>query len=540
MKKNKIRVVFSSHLGEVEDNLFVEHVKKTIGVPHEIHVYPNFGEKSLPEVYNQALNDYDDDESIFVFCHNDIRFETKGWGKNILYKFNKTDYDILGVAGSTFMPESGMWWQDRSKMLGIVNHEQASKVWSSEYSNPFTGVKPSIIVDGVFIAVNPENLIHQFDESYKGFHFYDVSFCFPNYLDGCNVGVVTDVRITHKSVGETNEQWEENRKQFAKQYQDSLPLKHVSEDKLRVLICCQFFKNYTGSEMSNYELGRELVNQGCDVTLIADQVGEPMLSKGKRAGIKVFSLADPPNFKRIQGTMAFVKNEIDFDIIHINHKPIGNSILQLYQNTPAVMHVRSEVIPVFEEPIVNPNIKRYISIRQSITDYIGTFDISNDMIVEIDNPFDYRRFNTDYKEHKTDKESVLFIGTLDHLRKNILFDLKEITKKDNRELWVIGANNGGYVDELLDDHVKYFGVQDKPETFIKKCTFTAGIFKGRTTIEGYLCGKGGLIYEVDQEGNIVSKEFHQVPDDVDKYRSDNSARKVIDLYKEVIEETWLM
>jgi hypothetical protein len=133
---------------------------------------------------------------------------------------------------------------------------------------------------------------------------------------------------------------------------------------------------------------------------------------------------------------------------------------------------------------------------------------------------------------------VLFIGTLDHLRKNILFDLKEITKNENKELWIIGANSGGYVEQLLDDHVKYFGVQDKPEKYIKRCTYTAGIFKGRTTIEGFLCGKGGLIYEVDKQGNILTKKFHEVPVDIEKYRSDNSAKKVIDLYNKVIDETW--
>ena len=539
--KNKIHVVYSSHLSDEENITFSNHIAETIGVEHYIHCYPNFNEYSLSEVYNLALKEYYDDiiednDSIFIFCHNDIIFDNKDWGKKLLYKFNNYSYDIIGVAGSTFMPNNGMWWHDRSKMVGIVNHEQVGKKWASEYSNKFIGIKSTIIVDGVFMAVNPDTIENRFDESYKGFHFYDIAFCFPNYLDGCNIGVVTDLRITHKSVGETNKEWEDNRKQFAEQYEDYLPLKHVSEHKLKVLLCCQFFKNYTGSEVSNYELGRELKKQGCDVTIISSVIGEPMFSKAKRAGIKVFSINNPPNFRQVQGSLTFFKNEMDFDIIHINHKPIGTNILGMYPNTPAVMHVRSEVIPDFEEPILNNNIKKYISIRETITDYIQTFGIEKDMIVEIDNPFDYKRFNTDYKAKEQETESVLFVGTLDHLRKNILFDLKDITKKDNRELWIIGVNSGGYLDKLLDEsHVKYFGVQDKPEDYIKKCTFTAGIFKGRTTIEGFLCGKSGLIYEVDNQGNILSKEFHEVPNDIEKYRADNSAKKVIELYNEVLE-----
>jgi glycosyltransferase involved in cell wall biosynthesis len=214
-------------------------------------------------------------------------------------------------------------------------------------------------------------------------------------------------------------------------------------------------------------------------------------------------------------------------------------MLGLYPNTPAVMHIRSEVIPIFEVPIVNPIIKRYISIRDSITDYIKTFGIAGDKIVTIDNPFDYKRFNRDYKPIKNPKEVILFIGTLDYLRKNILFDLIEMTKVNDQILWIIGADNGGYANELLGEHVKYLGVKANVEDYLKKCDYTAGIFKGRTTIEGYLCGKPGWIYTVDSEGNILNKALQSVPDDIEKYKSDFSAKQVFNLYQEVIDEIWL-
>jgi len=318
-------------------------------------------------------------------------------------------------------------------------------------------------------------------------------------------------------------------------------MRHVSEDKLRVLICCQFFKNYTGSEVSNYELSRELVKLGCDVTLISSLVGNPLYDKAKRNGVKVYSYTNLPNYVLDQdGKFNFIKNEAEFDIIHINHKPIGDLMLGLYPNTPAVMHVRSEVIPVFEEPIINPIIKRYISIRETITEYIKTFGITEDKIVTIDNPFDYMRFNKGYKQEKNPKEVVLFIGTLDHLRKQILNDLGEMTNQNNQELWIIGADNMGYAADFTQfKHIKYLGVKQNVEDYLKKCNYTAGIFKGRTTIEGFLCGKPGWIYTVDKEGNILNKELTAVPTDIDKYRSDFSAKKVFNLYEEVIDEMWL-
>lgn len=537
--KNNIVVVFSSHLSEDENQKFIKHIDETIGVKHKVVCYPNFNEFSLPQIYNQAIKDHNEKDCIFVMCHNDIIIKTKNWGKLLLNKFNHTDYSIIGIAGSTFIPKKGTWWEDRSKMYGIVEHTNGVSEWVSQYSNEIRGIQPVVAVDGLFLSFDPDKIKHGFNENYGKFHFYDIPFCVDNYLDGCDVGVTTIIKVLHKSVGQTDQDWELNRQKFVEEYQ--LPIRHVSEDKLKVLICCQFFKNYTGSEVSVYELSRELVKLGCDVSIISTLVGDPLLSKAQKNGVKVYGLNNLPNFRlNAEGQFQFYMNEKEFDIIHINHKPIGELVLQLYPNTPAIMHVRSEVIPVFEEPIINPVIKRYISIRETITEYIKTFGVSDNKIVEIDNPFDVSRFNANYKPVKNDKEVVLFIGTLDYLREMLIRDQIISTKENNQELWIIGADNGGLSGDFAShDHVKYLGVKSNVEEYIKKCDYTAGIFKGRTTIEGFLCGKRGWIYYVDKEGKILHKELREVPADVEKYKSDFSAQKVYDLYEEIIDETWV-
>jgi len=97
------------------------------------------------------------------------------------------------------------------------------------------------------MTFDPDTIIHKFDESYSGFHFYDLSFCIPNYLDGCSIGVTTSIRILHQSVGQTNQQWEINRQQFVRQWGDELPItlpppykelnpKLKSEPKVTVII----------------------------------------------------------------------------------------------------------------------------------------------------------------------------------------------------------------------------------------------------------------------------------------------------------------
>jgi len=101
---------------------YIDYLQKTCGLKNiQIIEKVNNGEKSLSKVYNEII-----DESIYdivVFCHDDLEYETLNWGKRIIKHFEKSDFGILGVAGTTEMPKSGMWWEDKRKMVGIVNHK---------------------------------------------------------------------------------------------------------------------------------------------------------------------------------------------------------------------------------------------------------------------------------------------------------------------------------------------------------------------------------------------------------------------------------
>jgi GT2 family glycosyltransferase len=276
--KNNIVVVFSSHLSEEENQKFIKHIDETIGVKHTSVCYPNFNQFGLAQVYNDAIKTHKVDNCIFVMCHNDITIKTKNWGRLLLTKYNNSKYDIIGVAGSTYLPASGMWWEDQTKMLGIVEHTNGITQWVSQYSKEILNVKEVVLIDGLFITFNPDTIIHGFDEEFKGFHFYDLSFCIPNYLDGCNIGVTTVIRILHQSVGQTNEQWEANRLQFAKKYEDELPLclppfyndlniKLTAEPKVCVIIPTKNNYKYITNNLDSWD---EFVKYSNYKILIAD------------------------------------------------------------------------------------------------------------------------------------------------------------------------------------------------------------------------------------------------------------------------------
>ena len=91
---------------------------------------------------------------------------------------------IVGVAGTRYMAESGRWWEDFSKMHGAVYHEKDGNRWLTRYSKDMgMNLMPVVLVDGLFFGVSKSKLVKGFDESIKGFHFYDVDFCFSNYFD---------------------------------------------------------------------------------------------------------------------------------------------------------------------------------------------------------------------------------------------------------------------------------------------------------------------------------------------------------------------
>lgn len=527
---------------------FIEYLKKSSGFKKlEVIEKVNDGSKSLSQVYNEILNESKTD--IVVFCHDDIYFDTTSWYSKLIKHFEKTDFGIIGMAGSTSMPSNGMWWQDRKKMVGIVNHENNGKKWESKYAESVgNSILQTVIVDGLFIAIHKKRIKKQFNEEFKGFHFYDIPFCFENHIDGVKVGVITNIRITHKSIGQTNEQWEENRKVFEEKYKSDLPLKlpFDSQRKIKVLISCLFFRSFTGSELYVYELAKNLIKQNCDVTVLS-QIGGPLTDMAKRQGIKCLSFEQSPGFKLGDGqwgtttdkgfqpsqpNVMYRVSDVNFDIIHMQHKPVAERMVQFYPEIDKIYSIHSEVIEL-EDPIKHESIKKYIAIRPEIKDHIiDKFEIPEEMIEVIYNPIDNDKFKSKLVK---DENYVLFVGTIDYLRRETIMDLIDWTKDIGKELWIIGEDKSNYLPAILDNpHVKHYPPTWNIEQFVQKCSETAGIQLGRTTIEGWMCGKPSWIFKVDSGGFILSKERFEPPIDIEKYYSSNVSHLIKEQYKKIL------
>lgn len=225
----KLAVVISSRKTPDEMNGFIDSIKETCG--YGCNIIFNINQTGIPltSLYNKALKESDAD--YFIFVHDDVEFLRSGWGNEIVRLFNEhIDYGIIGVAGAAeYYPmeskEHGAWWRYK-KIFGQVLHRHDGKSWLTTFSPLLTkDLEQVVVVDGLFIAVAKDRITKQFDEDFT-FDHYDTSFCISNFIDGkTKIGVTTNIRIAHNSIGEMRPDWEVALTKLNNKFGKYLPLR---------------------------------------------------------------------------------------------------------------------------------------------------------------------------------------------------------------------------------------------------------------------------------------------------------------------------
>ncbi|MBC3757754.1 hypothetical protein H7U19_05020 [Hyunsoonleella sp. SJ7] len=206
---------------------FLNNITETIGIEHEVIAIDNSENKySIFEAYNLgvAQSNYD----ILCFVHDDIKVHTNNWGKILGELFSSNpSIGLVGVTGTrvkTKMPST--WWScpEEEKVLRIIQHFEKGKV-----ENWHTGFeKHSLIdvavIDGVFMVAKKGDSV-KFDESFKGFHNYDLHLSFETLKKGKKVVATNKILIEHFSYGTLNKSWFASAIQIHKMYSNLLPLK---------------------------------------------------------------------------------------------------------------------------------------------------------------------------------------------------------------------------------------------------------------------------------------------------------------------------
>ena len=407
---------------------YVDYLKKTCGIKNvEVIQKVNNGEKSLSQVYNEIIDESTND--IIIFCHDDLEFDTSNWGKRIIKHFVKSDFGILGVAGTTEIPKSGMWWEDKRKMIGIVNHKHEGKKWESKYSKSWgDDISESCIVDGLFIAIDKTKIKERFDESVEGFHFYDVYFSVKNFLGGVKIGVIFNVRLTHLSIGQTNESWEEKRQVFSTEYEDKLPLKSdinidynlrefkfLRKYKLKIILSASEDIENTKKSIEEIE-SFNLPNY--DINLISNDSNYEEIRGLENKNLKVYE----GSFNEQSKNLSILKWEDDF----INES--YDLIFFIDKNVTLLNNIFSSICEIYHKEKNIFGCAFTTSIQKDKSIFSSKFNIvknkSNRLNLLLDSNGSFYNVLNGYSENKMGNLSDVFATTYYNIIKNDWFDIQ--------------------------------------------------------------------------------------------------------------------
>jgi GT2 family glycosyltransferase len=223
---DSLTIVYSSNFDQFQNIEFETSLRLSSGLlPSQLEIicFENFNTFSLTEIYNKGLRIAKNETVLFL--HNDVRLLNRDWALVLLRKFKESDFGILGLAGSIEMIRSkqeGAWFGGGElSTAGFVYHpDENGGIIEEWFSDRQDFIVPCVALDGVFIAVVKSRIVEEFDEEFKGFHYYDVSFCIRNFISGVKLGIICDggIQLYHNSTGNRNEEWHQNRKLFLDKY----------------------------------------------------------------------------------------------------------------------------------------------------------------------------------------------------------------------------------------------------------------------------------------------------------------------------------
>ena len=275
---------------------------------------------------------------------------------------------------------------------------------------------------------------------------------------------------------------------------------------MNILLCCLSYRDYTGSEIYFYELSTALHSAGHTVSIFSPFVDSPLRDRTKDIHF--------PNKEEI-------KKE-PYDMVLFSHGKIIWEYIKDVKTNKLINIIHSEVIDL-EEPVDDSRVSLYVGIRPSIVEFIKS-KIPTANIKLIYNPFDFTRFNPQRckKKKSVKNKVVLFPGSLDYLRYKPLKYLLGLSEKQNFKVLHVGRSDYSTV------HPNFATIEStwNVEKYYKQCDIVSGIFLGRTSIEGLLCGKKILQFDVDNKGTIKKVYWH-TEKDLEKFNKHNVAKEFL-------------
>jgi len=195
----------------------------TMSTNTKIHIESE--NESIFKKYNNALDKMEiNDDDVIVFLHDDIEIRDEHIEKKLeLYFKYRPNVGIAGVIGTNLFDRSGGWWLSNRMIYSRGRIIQGFDNGTEHPMIEVGGMDDSDIVsvDGciLFIKGSVAKYFRFDNNTYDGYHFYDVDTCFSLMEQGWHVGII-DILVKHDSEGPLSESWISDRDKFIKKWED--------------------------------------------------------------------------------------------------------------------------------------------------------------------------------------------------------------------------------------------------------------------------------------------------------------------------------
>lgn len=203
-----------------------DNIATTIGLPHEVIIIDNTsGHHSLFSAYNEGVAK--SRFSNLCFVHDDVQFEEEGWGLAVCRHLEQPNAGIIGLCGSPYQTHLPASWSFYGWSAYIIQSDRNRTLRIFEPSEGYDDnhEKPVVTLDGVFFCASKAlfERIHFDEQTYSGFHLYDLDICMQAHNLGFTNKVINDVLLIHYSRGRHDADWVKNCLLFSEKWQSILP-----------------------------------------------------------------------------------------------------------------------------------------------------------------------------------------------------------------------------------------------------------------------------------------------------------------------------
>ncbi len=295
---------------------------------------------------------------------------------------------------------------------------------------------------------------------------------------------------------------------------------------MKILVACHRIDEIAGSELYHYELCKELVKQGQQVTLAtyipidsehSSAKSYPLVTNLVEQGVRIIPLQQ------------LAVELVDYDLAVVSQPHVTEHVCKVFPTLNKVSIIHS---PYRSETLVHhPSIKHYVAVDVFVYRFLrDVVNLPKNTFSLIFNGVDPNKFNRKQR-CGLERTTGLYVGGWnDPLRAQMFNHITQQCVENDWDLFVLGGTTRG---GRYPSNIKFFDGIYNVELFMKAADFTVGL-GGRTLIEGWMCGIPGYVYKVTPEGAILEITL-KYPPKVERFYIENTVNKHLTLYKTIYE-----